>query len=131
MMCHPAAVSAPTYSAHCRAARSASTATRSACVTMPSASLLLGLRTSARIGIAVMVGTLGVRGRRRVRRAPLAVRAGADRRDSRYRANTSMGTFRKYLPVLGSRTDKALGLPNTDLCTSVITTVVPAFNVGP
>src|SRR5690242_1989643 len=71
MICHPAAVSAPTYSAHCRAARSASTATRSACVTMPSASLLLGLRTSARIGIAVMVGTLGVRGRRRVRRAPL------------------------------------------------------------
>src|SRR5690348_4326282 len=59
MICHPAAVSAPTYSAHCRAARSASTATRSACVTMPSVSLLLGLRTSARIGIAVIVGTLG------------------------------------------------------------------------
>src|SRR4029079_17969402 len=87
---------------------------------MPSASLLPGLRTSARIGIAVMVGTLGGRGGRRVRRAPL-----------RYRANTSMGTFRKYVPVLGSRTVRALGLPNTDLCTTVIITVVPAFNVGP
>ena len=49
----------------------------------------------------------------------------------RYRAKTSQGTFRKYFPDLGSRTDKALTPPKAPLWTSVIITVVPAFNFGP
>ena len=52
-----------------------------------------------------------------------------DRSD--YRANTSTGTRRKRLPVFGSRTDKAMTLPKTPVWNSRITTVVPAFNVGP
>jgi len=49
----------------------------------------------------------------------------------RDRAKTSMGTLWKYFPDLGSRTDSALGLPKTLVCTSVMITVVPAFNLGP